>query len=154
MRLFMLQLRVDDWAGSVAWYRDALGLKLLMQDELGRFALLDAGGTKLAIKAREAGSSANPSDSSLERFPLGCAGLAETGTSTSKTRSQSPFPPDRHGEKKIALVFQVDDLDAERERLNRFGVAVGPVLENQAEGFRECGFADPEGNMVKVFTWR
>ena len=31
---------------------------------------------------------------SLERFPLACAGLAEMGTGTSKTRSQSPFPPD------------------------------------------------------------
>lgn len=115
MRLFMIQMRVDDWPSAVAWYRDVLGLQPLMLDVPGRFALLNAGEARLAIKARESARSARPSDS--------------------------------------ALVFQVADLEAERNRLIGLGEAVGPIRENHAEGFRDCALADPEGNAVTVFAW-
>jgi catechol 2,3-dioxygenase-like lactoylglutathione lyase family enzyme len=111
----MIQLRVDDWPSAVAWYRDVLGLPPLMLDVPGRFALLDAGGARLAIKARETGRSARPSDS--------------------------------------ALVFEVADFDAERNRLLGLGEAVGLIRENHAEGFREFPLTDPEGNAVTVFAW-
>lgn len=48
--LFMVQLAVADWARATAWYTGALGLKLLLCDEAGRFALLSAGTVRLALK--------------------------------------------------------------------------------------------------------
>lgn len=51
MRLSFVELRVSDWHASVAWYRDVLGLALLMRAEDDRFALFDAGGGRVALKA-------------------------------------------------------------------------------------------------------
>jgi predicted enzyme related to lactoylglutathione lyase len=115
MQLFMIQLRASDWRHLRAWYRDVLGLNVLMEDVAGGFALLDAGPTKLAIKARREGETVLPSDS--------------------------------------ALVFQVEDLDGERRRLARLGVVAGEIVENRAEGFRECGITDPQGNSITLFAW-
>ena len=49
MRLYFVELHVSDHPASVAFYRDQLGLRLLLQ--AGSFALFDAGGTRLALKA-------------------------------------------------------------------------------------------------------
>jgi len=111
----MIQLRVNDWPACVAWYGDVLGLKTLMIDEQGGFALMEAGGAKLAIKARPSAEPIVASDSSI--------------------------------------VFEVDDLEGERHRLKRLGVEIGTIIENPAEGFRECRFADPGGNAVTIFAW-
>jgi catechol 2,3-dioxygenase-like lactoylglutathione lyase family enzyme len=51
MTLYFVELRVSDWAASVAWYRDVLGLRPILLDEAGSFALLDAGGARVALKA-------------------------------------------------------------------------------------------------------
>jgi catechol 2,3-dioxygenase-like lactoylglutathione lyase family enzyme len=56
VRLYFVELRVSDWAESLAWYRDVLGLKVLMSVESDSFALLDAGGGRIALKAGEPGS--------------------------------------------------------------------------------------------------
>lgn len=48
---FMTEVRVGDWRRSVAWYRDVLGLRIVLEDAAGRFALLEAaGGGRVAIK--------------------------------------------------------------------------------------------------------
>jgi predicted enzyme related to lactoylglutathione lyase len=52
MRFYMLQIAVDHWAEALAWYRDVLGLKVSLLDEPNRFALLDAGPSRLALKQR------------------------------------------------------------------------------------------------------
>jgi catechol 2,3-dioxygenase-like lactoylglutathione lyase family enzyme len=51
MRLYFVELSVRDWHASVAWYRDVLRLRLIMS--AGSFALLDAGGGRIALKAGE-----------------------------------------------------------------------------------------------------
>ncbi len=51
MTLFMTELAAADWAASVAWYRDRLGLTVELVDEPNRFALLRAGDGRLALKA-------------------------------------------------------------------------------------------------------
>jgi catechol 2,3-dioxygenase-like lactoylglutathione lyase family enzyme len=53
VKLYFVELRVSDWRRSVQWYRDVLGLKLLMRDESDSFALFDADGGKVALKAGE-----------------------------------------------------------------------------------------------------
>jgi predicted enzyme related to lactoylglutathione lyase len=49
--LAFVELAVSDWPASVAWYRDVLGLSLILLDDTGRFALFQAGEGKLALKA-------------------------------------------------------------------------------------------------------
>ncbi len=50
--LFSVELRTSQWAELVAWYRDTLGLKVLLHVDDSRYALLDAGGSRLAIMGR------------------------------------------------------------------------------------------------------
>ncbi len=50
MNLFMIELTVANLAASLAWYRDRLGLRVQLLDEAGRFALFEAGATRLALK--------------------------------------------------------------------------------------------------------
>ena len=52
--LFMTELHVADWPGTVAWYVDTLGLRLLRKDDERQFALLAAGSGRLALKGIDA----------------------------------------------------------------------------------------------------
>jgi predicted enzyme related to lactoylglutathione lyase len=54
----------------------------------------------------------------------------------------------------VRLVFQVADLDHQRELLLQRGVAVGEPIENSDEGYREVRLQDPEGNSLRLFSWR
>jgi catechol 2,3-dioxygenase-like lactoylglutathione lyase family enzyme len=49
--LYLVELAVADWAASVAWYRDRLGLSVELLDEPNQYALLAAGGGRVALKA-------------------------------------------------------------------------------------------------------
>lgn len=109
MDLFMVEVRAADWPGVVSWYRDVLGLPVLLVDEEGRFALLDAGPGHVAIK--EGG---------------GARGA-------------------------VRLVFRVKDVENERARLRALGVAVGEVVVNPSEGYREVRLDDPEGTPIRLF---
>ncbi len=54
---------------------------------------------------------------------------------------------------RVRLVFQVADLDRERQRLIDHGVNVGEPIENRDEGYREIRFQDPEGYSLRFFAW-
>ncbi len=112
-KLFLVEIRVRDWNHAIAWYRDVLGLSLVWLDEGNRFALLDAGPARLALKG-----------------------------------SESPG-----GREAVDLLFQVDDLDAERRRLAEWGVVVPEPIENREERYREIRLADPEGTPIRLFAW-
>ena len=49
--LSFVELHVRDWPKSVAWYRDVLGLELLLRRDADQFALFAAGAARLALKA-------------------------------------------------------------------------------------------------------
>jgi len=51
--LFSVELRTPRWDLLVDWYRDILGLKVLLRVVDDRYALLDAGCTRLAIMGRD-----------------------------------------------------------------------------------------------------
>ena len=51
--LSFVELAVGDWPAAVAWYRDVLGLPVLLLDEAGRFALLGGDTGRVALKAGE-----------------------------------------------------------------------------------------------------
>src|SRR5262245_10604331 len=48
--LYMVELTVADWPAAVAWYRDGLGLRVLLRVEADHFALLGAGPGRVALK--------------------------------------------------------------------------------------------------------
>jgi len=50
--LFSIELRTARWEMLVDWYRDVLGLKVLLRVVDDHYALLDAGDTRLAIMGR------------------------------------------------------------------------------------------------------
>ncbi len=50
LELFMTEVRVFDWAKTLAWYVEVLGLKVLVRDEPNGFALLGAGQGRLALR--------------------------------------------------------------------------------------------------------
>ena len=50
--LFSVELRTPRWELLVDWYRDILGLKVLLRVVDDHYALLDAGSTRLAIMGR------------------------------------------------------------------------------------------------------
>lgn len=50
--LFSVELRTPRWELLVDWYRDILGLKVLLRVVDDHYALLDAGCTRLAIMGR------------------------------------------------------------------------------------------------------
>lgn len=80
-------------------------------------------------------------------FALLSAGGGRVGLQGVKDAQLAP-PRNR-----VRLVFQVADLDAERQRLIDAGIAVGEPIENRAEGFREIRFQDPEGYSLRFFAW-
>lgn len=63
--LFCVELRTARWEVLVDWYRDVVGLPVLLRVIDDRYALLDAGCTRLAIMGRE-----HPSEAS-GRWSLG-----------------------------------------------------------------------------------
>jgi catechol 2,3-dioxygenase-like lactoylglutathione lyase family enzyme len=70
---------------------------------------------------------------------LGLQGVTDAHSATARGR--------------VRLVFQVVDLDRERQRLIDSGVTVGAPVENHAEGYREIRFQDPEGYSLRFFAW-
>jgi catechol 2,3-dioxygenase-like lactoylglutathione lyase family enzyme len=47
---FMTELSVANWSGTLRWYVDVLGLRVVFRDEPNGFALLAAGPARLALK--------------------------------------------------------------------------------------------------------
>jgi catechol 2,3-dioxygenase-like lactoylglutathione lyase family enzyme len=109
--LSFTELAVADWSAAVAWYRDVLGLEVVLQFEADRFALLRAGGARLALKA----------------------GQPEPGT--------------------VRLVFEVDDLTAELDRLARLHVLPEGPVKTSPEGYWRALLCDPDGHQLTLFQW-
>jgi catechol 2,3-dioxygenase-like lactoylglutathione lyase family enzyme len=51
--LYCIELRTANWQASVEWYRQVLGLRVLVRVVDDGYALLEAGDTRLALLARE-----------------------------------------------------------------------------------------------------
>jgi predicted enzyme related to lactoylglutathione lyase len=58
-----------------------------------------------------------------------------------------------HERTKVRFVFQVPDVDHERQRLLERGIVVSIPFDNREEGYREVRLHDPEGNSLTMFTW-
>ncbi len=63
--LYCVELRTAQWEASVRWYREALGLRVMVRVVEDGYALLEAGETRLALISRH-----NPGQPS-SRWSLG-----------------------------------------------------------------------------------
>jgi predicted enzyme related to lactoylglutathione lyase len=54
---------------------------------------------------------------------------------------------------RVRLVFEVPDVDVERQKLIERGVAVSEPFNNSEEGYREVRLRDPDGNSLTLFAW-
>jgi catechol 2,3-dioxygenase-like lactoylglutathione lyase family enzyme len=57
--LYCVELRTANWERSLAWYRDGLGLRVLVRVTDDGYALLDAGESRLALLARKSAGDAS-----------------------------------------------------------------------------------------------
>jgi len=57
--LFAVEIRTTRWPEMVAWYRDVIGLEVLLRVVDDRYALLAAGPTRLSILGRDRDESAS-----------------------------------------------------------------------------------------------
>jgi catechol 2,3-dioxygenase-like lactoylglutathione lyase family enzyme len=113
LRLFSIELRTRDWERLLGWYRDGLGMAVVVRSPEDRFALLAAGPTLLALLGRP---STDP--------PSGRWSLAFEADDLAALRTRLAERPDaptplpgicRHAEGYDELV--VDDPDGNRVRL-------------------------------------
>lgn len=111
--LYCVELRTSQWDRILGWYRDGLGLRVLVRVSEDGYALLDAGESRLAILARK----------SLD-------------------------DPTR----RISLAFEVSDVQVVAARIAALGSHVS-VPEHSAEHLREVNTTDPDGNMIRIFSW-
>jgi predicted enzyme related to lactoylglutathione lyase len=58
--LYCIELRTARWEASVRWYREALGLRVMVRVVEDGYALLEAGDTRLAIISRHHPGPASP----------------------------------------------------------------------------------------------
>ncbi len=58
--LYCVELRTAQWEKSVRWYREALGLRVMVRVVDDGYALLEAGETRLALIARRTPGPASP----------------------------------------------------------------------------------------------
>ena len=80
-------------------------------------------------------------------FAFLAAGQGRLGLHGVKGARESTVPS------KVRLVFQVRDVDLERQRLIELGVEVSVPFDNRAEGYREIRLHDPDGNSLTLFAW-
>ncbi len=50
LELFLTEIKVSDWASTVRWYVETLGMRLLVEDADHQYALLASGAGRLALK--------------------------------------------------------------------------------------------------------
>ena len=102
LELFMTEIRVFDWPGTVRWYVETLGLRLLVHDEPNGFALLAAGRGRLALeegRRRRARRSTTPGSSSGSPTSTPSA----TGCSPRASPSTEPVENDRESYREVRL---------------------------------------------------
>jgi catechol 2,3-dioxygenase-like lactoylglutathione lyase family enzyme len=116
---------VKDFPRMKEFYRQMLGAQLVNTEWTDTWALFDADGTRFALHA----------------IPAEYARTIEI-SSPPKARETSP----------VKLIFAVDNVPAERNRLEAMGITMlQRPWQNAAE---ECEGVDPEGNVFQISAVR
>lgn len=126
LKFSQLRLLVTDVKACFAFYRDVLGLTPVFEpDEAGSYADFDFGNnTSFALYKR-----------SMMADDIG------TGSK----------PADANAQDRVAVTFQVDDVDAEMAALQAKGVTfIAPAVDRPSWGLRTAHFRDPDGNLLEI----
>jgi catechol 2,3-dioxygenase-like lactoylglutathione lyase family enzyme len=118
---------VTDIDGSLAFYRDALGLKV--RNDVG------SDGQRWVTL----GSDAQP-DLELVLSPPHAGRSQADGDAIQELLTKGVMP---------MLVFTTDDLDGTFEKLRASGAEVLQEPIDQPWGPRDCAFRDPSGNLIR-----
>src|SRR6187402_363105 len=121
-------ITVNDVDASIAFYRDALGLKVQNDVSSGGHRWVTLGtdsqpGLGIVLSDPHAGRSAADGDALQELLPKGVL-------------------PN--------IVFSSDDVDAAFERVRASGAEVLQEPVEQGWGPKDCAFRDPSGNTVRI----
>jgi catechol 2,3-dioxygenase-like lactoylglutathione lyase family enzyme len=122
MNLFQINLFVSDFNEALCFYRDRLGLQVLD---------IDPG---------------PPSVPFVNWASLSAGGVI---LELFDARSFGRGSPRGSGRDAIELAFIVDNVDESRKRLEKAGVACGPVTQEHWGRF--ASFPDPDGNVLQIF---
>jgi predicted enzyme related to lactoylglutathione lyase len=90
--LYCIELRTAQWERAVAWYREALGLRVLVRAVDDGYALFEAGQSRLAVLARRNAGDASPRWSlgfEVDNLDLAAQRLLEAGSDVTRPRSNS-----------------------------------------------------------------
>lgn len=71
------------------------------------------------------------------------------GITSMKLDNRNLFEPNAN--KSIMLEFEVDDVDAEHDRIKNLGIEIVKPLETQPWGNRSFYFKDPDGNLIDFY---
>jgi catechol 2,3-dioxygenase-like lactoylglutathione lyase family enzyme len=122
VKLTFVRLLVDDYPACFRFYRDVLGFRPTFGDEDGDYADFDAGG----------------GDVSLALFVRHYQ-TDHVGTTA-----------DASGDK-VAIIFEVDDVDRALEDLRKRGAPVSAEPTDQTDwGIRVAYIRDPDGNLIEL----
>ncbi|MEZ0446361.1 VOC family protein [Cellulomonas sp. ICMP 17802] len=121
-------ITVNDVDESIAFYGDALGLKVQNDVSSGEYRWVTLGsdaqpGLGIVLSVPHAGRSQADGDTLQELLTKGVLPM---------------------------LVFRTDDVDATFETLRASGAEVLQEPIDQPWGPRDCAFRDPSGNMVRI----
>ncbi|TDQ55295.1 VOC family protein [Actinorugispora endophytica] len=125
MRMSYVRLLADDYEACFRFYADVLKFPVLRGSEETRYAEFEVGSeTLLALNQREVVAEA-----------LG-------------TDAEDPHLPRQD---RIAVIFEVEDVDAKAAELIEAGVPmVSPAKEWTAWGIRAAHFRDPDGYLLEI----
>ena len=65
---------------------------------------------------------------------------------------QAPGTAEARANRSLIVEFQVDDVDAEFERMRGLGAEIAKAVTTQEWGNRSFYFRDPDGNLVNFFS--
>lgn len=116
------RLLIKDYQACLLFYRDLMEFEVIWDD--GDYAAFQDGEMRLAIFKR----------------PMMAAAIAN-----------SDKPQDADCQDKIALIFEVADVDAYHRQLQEKGVQfIKEPLDYQDWGIRAAYFRDPDGNLIEI----
>jgi catechol 2,3-dioxygenase-like lactoylglutathione lyase family enzyme len=123
------RLLVSDFRACFLFYRDVLELPVTWGEENGDYASYRVGETELALFQRQLMADA-------------------VGTAAKPAQAES--------QDRVALIFQVDDVDEVYQRLRDKGVVFIDEPMDCPDwgdwGIRAAHFRDPDGNLLEIYT--
>ncbi|GCE02966.1 VOC family protein [Dictyobacter aurantiacus] len=125
MKLICVRLLINNFAASLKFWRDIVGLTLTYSDETMGYAYFELDGTGLELFKRD-------------EF-MNSIGAVTTGQTS--------------GEQQSVLNFKVEDVDATyAELLQRGANAISRPQDRPAWQARTAHFSDPDGHILEIYS--